>query len=160
MTQLQHLSLRNDPVRRREILSNQALVVCQKQVLDFGNFATGVSFQTILADRLELLQWREITAVLNVHTHSLGSGAGTISVVFYQQSWSEEDPGTPFLGSGAQTFTLNSSTPNPACLALALPMLGTTFALADMTQIRAFFSRSAAGPLNATISLRLFAKDA
>lgn len=141
-------------------MSSLIALACPKQLLDFaGASIGGGSPATILADRVDLLQWREVTAIIDVHSHSLASGAGTISVNLTAQSWTEEDPGTAFLAAASTVTTINSGTPNPACIVQPIPMLGGSPAIARLVRISASATRIAAGALNATISVRLAAKD-
>ena len=90
-----------------------------KRTVDFAGLDAGLTQQLILADRVDLLQWREATMLVNVYSHSLASGAGTLRIIAFGQSISADDPSLDFIDS-ANVFavTLNGSTPSPAYLPL------------------------------------------
>jgi hypothetical protein len=130
-----------------------------KRVLDFTGLSSGSTEDLILADRVELLHWREVTAQIRVSTHSLSSGAGTIAIRAAAQSWTEEDPTLAFFDdSNAWSVTITSATPSPAYLTFTIPTSGTA-CLGHMARFTARGNRTAAGALSAQLSLELSLKD-
>jgi hypothetical protein len=125
-----------------------------KRFISFDTLAVSQSQEIILADRIERLQWSEAIVMVRVYSHSLAGGSGTITIGTYPESFSAQDPGMQFLDrSFFQSVTINGATLNPAYL---------TFAASEgaMIVIVAQGARSAAGALNATVSIDVSFKDA
>jgi hypothetical protein len=119
--------------------------------------ATGSSTELILADRVPLLHWRELTAIVRVHSHTM-TGSNSIELLFYAQSWTAEDPGLQFIGTGVPAPQITSSTPSPGMIVKALPLLGSN-AIGDMIRITALGSRSGAGTMQANVTVQFSAKN-
>ena len=119
-----------------------------KRVLDFNTLAIGSTQDVIIADRVPLLQWLVVSLMMQVHSHTLASSAGTIQILLASQSWTEEDPGLQFVATPVALFTLTSLTPNPGFVNAAAAGAGTS----DIVRLIARGSRSSAGALSATIS--------
>jgi hypothetical protein len=130
-----------------------------KRQIDFASLATSGTQEIILADRVELISWRELTLKIRVHNHTL-TGSNAITVTVYSQSWTDEDPGIQFVTStAAATWAINSSTPVPGEWDLTIPTLGTN-AVAGMARITAVGSRAGAGTMQAALSLEMSVKNA
>src|SRR5438128_2129380 len=88
-------------------------------VLNFNGLPIGATQEVVLADRVDILNWLEITPMLRVHTHSLSGGVGSIVIGMYGQSLSAQDPGMFFLNKNIPLLiTLDSSVPKPGYLAV------------------------------------------
>jgi hypothetical protein len=136
-------------------MSGQRLPILPKRLVDFATLAVGSQESVILADRVDLLYWRELTVLLRVHSHSLASGAGTIALVMRPQSWTPEDPGQPFLAAASTLLTISSGTASPALLTCSV----STLLVPAMVQIAVVGTRSNAGLLNANLSVEFSSKD-
>jgi len=135
-------------------MSAQVISVSPKRKFDFATLATGASDEHVVGDLIGVTPWREITMLVTVFNHTLSSGAGTIDVVIYARSQTAEDPGLIFQSS-VTSLTINSTTPSPAFLSVAVP----TLSVGDAVMVTARGTRSAAGTLDATISVQLSVKD-
>ncbi len=136
-----------------------------KRVVDFATLATGSTEDLILADRIPLLHWRELTLRMQISSHSLGpggSGAGTIKIIVIPQSWTQEDPGVQFLSTSTTiAATIDNSTPTPPTFLTApLVTIGSGPVIAAMARIVAQGNRTATGALNATLAIDFSTKDA
>src|SRR6266498_3972515 len=87
-----------------------------KRVVDFATLATGSTEDLILADRIPLLHWRELTLRMQISSHSLGPGGswvGRIKTMVSPQSWTQEDPGVQFLPTPMTiAATIDNATPS------------------------------------------------
>lgn len=142
-------------------MSGYVLPAIPKRVVDFTTLASGSSEELILADRVSVPFWRELTLLVQVYSHSLASAPGTIVVVAYPQSWTTEDPGLQFVDlTNSWSVTLSSSTPNPGFVTTAVPTTGNA-CIGHMTRIVARGTRtSGSAAINATISVEFSTKDA
>jgi hypothetical protein len=141
-------------------MSGFVLPVLPKRVVDFTTLVTGTE-DLILADRVPLLHWRELTLRMQISDHSLSGGSGTIKIIVIPQSWTAEDPGVQFLSTSTTiAATLGSTTPNPAFLSAPLTTIGGGAVIAAMARIVAQGNRLAAGAINATLSMAFSTKDA
>jgi hypothetical protein len=137
------------------------LPVIPKRFLDFSTLPNGSTNEFVLADRVQLLHWRELTLTVNVHSHTL-TGTNTINIFVYPQSWTEEDPAKLFLAPIAgPTLTLTAFSPSPGLLTVPIQTLGQQPAIAAMARITAGGVRAASGgTMQATLSLRFSTKEA
>lgn len=136
-------------------MSGEIIRAVPKQSVDFGTLATGATEEIILADRVLAVHWRIQIMLIQVYTHSLAGGAGTIKMGLYPQAVSPDDPGITFIDPDSlQTLTMNSSTPSPAFLRFVFPPPTT-----PLIRIVAIGTRVAAGQLNATVSAAMSVKD-
>lgn len=125
-----------------------------KRTVDFAGLGAGLTQQLILADRVDLLQWREVTMLVNVYNHSLASGAGTLRIIAFGQSISADDPSLDFIDStNFFAVSLNSATPSPAYIPL-----GDLFH--PMVRVVAEGTRTGTGALNVTVGVDFSVKDA
>lgn len=125
--------------------------------LDFAGLSTSGQQDVVLADQIDVVQWSELTMLVRVHSHTLGSGAGSIGISAYKQSVSLDDPGLTFLDSNPQGVSFFNGTPVPAYFVLNLSALWG--ASPPMVRIVASGLRTGAGILAATVSLDLSVKD-
>jgi len=140
-------------------MSGLVVFSVQKRVVDFATLAASATEDLILTDRVDLLLWREVDLRVQVYSHSLASGAGSISIIMLPQSFTPEDPGLAFVDpTAAATAAIVAATPTPAFLSMSATMLG-THGIAAMTRIIARGSRTSPGALNATLSVQLAVKD-
>jgi len=117
-----------------------------KRVLDFNTLATGSTQDLILADRIPVLNWDGVNLQIQVHSHTLASGAGTIKIIVANQSWTAEDPGLEFVNFVVPQVTLDSSTSNPGFVEARVGVLS------EMVRVLARGNRTSVGALSATIS--------
>jgi len=136
------------------------LPVIPKRVIDFGGIATGTQ-TVVLAERLPVPFWREVTMVVRVHSHTLASASNSIQIQAKPESWTEEDPGMVFLttGGAGNTITIANTTPSPALFETALQMLGSG-GIVELVRVDAIGTRGAAGPMSAIISVGFSPKSA
>lgn len=139
-----------------------ALPVLPKSVLNFATLPNPGTQEIVLADRVELLHWRELTLKVRVHSHTL-TGSNTIAIKVWGMSWTPEEPGFQFpVASTTNVVTLSSSTPNPGMLSLSIPTLGAfgSGAIPGMARFTALGSRASAGSMQAALTLELSTKEA
>jgi hypothetical protein len=138
------------------------LPVIPKRFLDFATLAAGGTQEVILADRVELLHWRELTLKVRLHNHTL-TGTNTVAIRVWPQSWTPEDPGVAFLtAGGVVSTTLGAATPSPGLLTLTIPTVGAlaSGAIGAMARFTALATRTGAGTMQAALTLELSSKDA
>jgi hypothetical protein len=143
-------------------MSGHIIPIVQKRKVDFATLANNATQDVILADRIDLVHWREVTMMVRVSEHTLNNGAGSITLSVLMQSWTAEDPSVVFLGTLAQPadIVINSSSPlAPYYATISLPMTGDIDCMTAMARIIARGSRSNAGALTATFSIEFSAKD-
>jgi hypothetical protein len=141
-------------------LRGRALPVLPKKFLDFSTLPVGGSQEVVLADRVELLHWRELTLKVRVHSHTM-TGSNNVAIAVYPQSWTWEDPGIQWLTSGTSTFAvIDASTPSPGLVNLVVPTLSGAQPIAAMARLTAFAQRAGAGTMRATITLQFSTKIA
>jgi len=141
-------------------VSGRLLPAIPKRTLDFATLASGATQEVILADRVPLLHWRELTLIVRVHSHTLLSSANTIIILVYPQSWTSEDPDIQFVTtSAAGGVTLGPATPSPTILNCPVATVG-YFSIAALARITALASRQSAGVMQAALSLEFSSKDA
>src|SRR5713101_5952690 len=103
--------------------------------------------------------------LVKVHSHSLANGAGTIQLLAFAQSVSEEDPGLTFLEQLAPSVFVDNACLSPCYLTLHLDAVcpqsePVTRCFGALARFVARGSRSGAGQISATISVELSAKVA
>jgi hypothetical protein len=143
-------------------MSGYVIPIAEKRFFDFTTLAAPNTQTIVLADRVDVMRWRELTLCVRVHDHSLAGGAGAIFVRASPQSFSREEPGTIFVDttSIAAEIAIDSTTTQPALLLAPINVTGTTNCMSDLAYIHVSGTRSAAGPITATISVEISAKDA
>ena len=125
-----------------------------KRTVDFAQATAGVPQDVILADLVDILQWREATVLVKIHSCSVDVGAGYIAVGAYPQSVSAQDPAVEFLDRTTfPAIGIDSFTPSPYLSFFVAPV-------APMIRIVAQGNRAAAGALIATLSIDVSVKDA
>lgn len=132
-----------------------------KRVITFTYSPVVAGQELVLADRVDVLHWREITLALRVHTHTLGGQPNPILINIYAQSVSDQDPGLEFLDKNFQTvLQLDNTTPIPCLMEANLgdgqwyPSYGP-----PMVRITAQSTQTASGTISATISADIAVKD-
>lgn len=142
-------------------MSGILLSVVPKRVVDFSTLlAPGpASEDLILADRVEITPWREVTVRVRLHSLSMPANA-SIQVLVFPQSYTTEEPGLTFLAnSSTDAAPFTTSTAAPTMVAVALPMLsGGPFA--SLARVVARGVRGAtAGTIQAALSVDFAVKD-
>jgi hypothetical protein len=133
------------------------ILLCPKRTVDYATLPNLGSQDIVVADRIDVARWRELSLVVKVFSHSLASGAGTITIMTLPQSWTEEEPGQQFVGASVASVVLNSGTPSPAYTVVGVALNGAN-CMTGMARVVARGDRSVAGPLNATIEVSFSAK--
>jgi hypothetical protein len=120
----------------------------------------GTSNEVILADRVELVHWREITMMFRVHSHTLGGTPNTIQLGVYAQTHSGDDPGLLFIDpESITTVSLNQNTPTGALLELPFQDWNNAPYHAPMLRVVAQATKTATGQLSAVITADISVKD-
>jgi hypothetical protein len=133
------------------------VVVLPERQFTFPGPDTG-SQQITIAERIDLLQWRELTLRVRVHSHTL-TGTNVIAVSVLPESRTEEDPGLMFVGSmAAATTTIGASLVAPAFVAVPILTLGAN-AVAALGRLQILATRTGAGTMKATLSIDICAKE-
>jgi hypothetical protein len=142
-------------------MSGSIIPIVGKRTIDFGGLGLGNTQAVILADRVELVHWQELTLLVKVHAHSLAaSSAGTISIQALPCSWTDDDPGASFVcsaGSGPPVV-IDANTLSPDFKSGFMRTTGPN-SVGEMVRIVALGQRVQGGAFNATVSVELSAKD-
>jgi hypothetical protein len=141
-------------------MSGQIIPVVPRRVVDFGGVTSGSTQSLVLVDKVELVHWQELTMLVRMHSNSIASGAGTISVAAQPRSFSDDDPGVTFACSAGAgpALILGSTIANGESRTGFMRTMGPN-CVGDMVRIVALGNRLNTGTLNATISVDLSAKD-
>lgn len=141
-------------------MSGHIIPVVPKRVLDFGGVPLGFVQTIILADRVELVHWQELSMMVRVHQHSLSGGTGWISIAAVPCSVTEDDPGTTLVApaNSGPAVLLDSTTGSPDMKTRFMRTMGPN-CVGDMVRIVASAQRLLAGSLTATVSVEISAKD-
>lgn len=139
-------------------MSFYRIPVVPKRKVDFTNLVNGTTEDLVLAERVELVQWREVQLLVGVTDHTISGTYGTISILAIPESWSEEDPTISFLSSSSYGVTIDNTTPSPAYLNTNLLMLGSD-CVGTMARIVARGSKTSAGSQSANIVVELAVTD-
>jgi hypothetical protein len=136
-------------------MAGEILTIMPKRLVDFATLASGASVDITIAERFDILRWREVTLVARIHTNGIGSGAGSIFIAHQHESWTDEDPTLTFLETNPTLVgPISSSTAAPTVISSALTMLGTP-AYADGARFFLRGNRAAAGTIRIELSLEL-----
>jgi len=127
------------------------------------NIDTGASQELVLADRVELVNWRYVSLMFRVHAHSLGGTTNTILLGVYAQTISRDDPGLLFIDA-ANLFSvqIDQTTPSSTVITLGFPDgpgINPPPFHAPMVRVIAKSTRAAAGTISGTFSADISVKD-
>jgi hypothetical protein len=98
-------------------MAGTILRVIPKRTLDFTAVSSGSTQaeEIILAQNLDVSEWREVSLMVRTHSTSFGGNIGQIDIYAYLEGRTPEDPGILFATtSPLGTVTINSSTAAPA----------------------------------------------
>jgi hypothetical protein len=143
-------------------MAGQVIEAAPKRLVDFAGLSSGGTQDFILADRVPVPSWRELTLLVRVHSHAIASGAGTITIMAAPQSWTPEDPGLTFLttpSTGWTQLALSNATLSPGFVTTNF-IVGNANCTSAMTRLIARGNRTNTGTLNALISVAFSVKDA
>lgn len=142
-------------------MSAQVLPVIQKRLITFDTLSTSSQQELIIADRVDLLHWRELDLTLRVHSHTL-TGSNQIFINVVPQSVTLEDPDVSWLGVSGTWFVIASSTPSPSFSIAGLRTTGfdQDGPIAALARITATGLRNNSGAMQANLSLEFSTKDA
>lgn len=135
-------------------MAGTVLRATPKRLVNFSTLATGAQQELVLTDRVPVVDWRELTMIVQVYSSQIPSGAA-ISIRAYPQSVSADDPGLFFIDARSPwEISLPSTT--PACL--SVPIASTS--VGALLRITARGSRgAAAGAITAGVSVCIAGKD-
>lgn len=145
-------------------MAGTILRVIPKRTLDFTSVSsgTGQAEEIVLAQGIDISQWREVTMVVRTHANSFSGNIGTIDINAYLEGRTPEDPGILFAQStvagGTGTVQITSST---SAGTYALANCGTN--TGGMIKIAAKGTRSSstgANAIKADVSIDLSLKTA
>lgn len=140
-------------------MSGYVLPAIPKRLIDYATLVSGTE-DVILADRLSVPSWREVTLLVQIYNHTLGGTSNTIDIRVHPQSWTLEEPGLVFIDPTPLTIlSVSSATSSPGYLEVAIPTTGTP-CIGHMAYIVARGTRNTAGAFNATFSVEFSTKDA
>jgi len=141
------------------VMSGIVLSAVPKRVLDYSTLVNGGPSQSlILADKVPLLDWRELTLTVRIHVNGM-SGSNSVTVAVFAQSETTEDPALPFVSSVA-AGSIQYGVSNGANIILTSPIttLGAN-GIVSLGRVVATGVRSGAlGPILTTISVSISGK--
>jgi hypothetical protein len=96
-------------------MAGAVIRVVPKRTLDFTPVAIGGTEEIVLAQGLDISQWREVSLMVRTHANSFTANLGTIDIYAYVEGRTSEDPGLLFAATTPLgTVTINSSTTAPS----------------------------------------------
>lgn len=144
-------------------MTSSVIPVVSKRFLDFAGLPIGSHQDLILADRLSLLHWREVTLEVQVHSHSLvATPTNGITFYVFGTSWTEEEPGTLFINDFTGGVAIQPGVPSPAYLLAPLRTLEETLSEGhhvDTVRVTVGADRLESGVMNATVSMQFSVKE-
>jgi len=136
-------------------MAGRIILVSPKRVFDFSGAPVGSTASVIAADRVDVVQWRELTLIARVHAMAIDP-LNQIQVNVLQQSWTPEEPSMEFVNLNLpQGVILNSGLTPPAMTSVQLNAEEVT----GIVRIVVVGIRNSSGPLSATVSIDFSAKD-
>lgn len=138
-------------------MAGMVMQVMMKRTLDFTNVLSGSTQDVVLAQGIDISQWREVSLLVRAHSTSFGAAVGSIAIYALQEGRTAEDPGVLFTSSAQTgTVTIDNSTTAPMYAVNALPSN-----FGSMVKIVAQGKRVATGNnIRADISVDLSMKSA
>jgi hypothetical protein len=86
-----------------------------KRTLDFTSVTNGSNEEIIVAQGIDISQWREVSLMVRTHVNSIVSSVGQIDIYAYLEGRTSEDPGLLFATASALgTITINAATTAPS----------------------------------------------
>ena len=142
-------------------MAGYIIPVVPKRSIAFGILEAGTTQDVILADRVDLLHWREVN--LTVHVHQLAiPGDGSIIIGAIAQSWTSAEPETTFLGTEFMLDPITVNTSSPTLITGFLSMNG-GFPSGCMSAMARLIARGIGegdASMSAVISVEFAVKDA
>src|SRR5690242_16398185 len=92
-------------------MAGAVLPVIPKRFLDFATLPLNTSEDVVVADRVNLVHWRELHLRAEFHSTTLPTGS-SIQIIVFAQSWTPEEPGLEFLdtiSAGSVTLTAGAA---------------------------------------------------
>src|SRR5438552_13791562 len=94
-------------------MAGMVIRVIPKRTLDFSSVSSGSgqAEEIVLAQGIDISQWREVTMAVRTHANSFSGAIGQIDINAYLEGRTTEDPGilfaqtTPAGGTGTVTIT-------------------------------------------------------
>ena len=138
-------------------MAGTVIRVIPKRTLDFSSVTSGQSEEIILAQGIDVSEWREITLMVRTHATTFSGAIGNIQVYALLEGRTNEDPGILFVTTTALgTVTIDSTTVAPAYSVNGIPSNA-----GSMIKIAAKGTRTAAGTsIKADVSIDLSLKSA
>ena len=138
-------------------MAGQVIRVIPKRTLDFTTVQSGFSEEIVLAQGIDVSNWREASMMVRTHSTSFGGNIGQIDIYAYMEGRTPEDPGILFATtSPLGTVTINSSLSAPAYSVSALPAnLGALVKIAAKgSRTSSFGSNSISAAVSIDLSLK------
>jgi len=91
-------------------MAGTAVRVIPKRTLDFSQVASGsgAAQEIVLAQGIDISEWREVSLMVRTHSNSFGGNVGQIDIYAYAEGRTDEDPGVLFTSTtplGTVTIT-------------------------------------------------------
>jgi len=141
-------------------MAGMVLRVVPKRTLDFTNVSSiGASQEIVLAQGIDVSDWREVSMMVRLHQNSIVSTVGKIELYAYMEGRTGEDPGILF--TSANTLAVVTISNTVAAPMYAVSSLGSN--VGAMIKIAARGTRTssnASNSIKADISVDLSMKSA
>jgi hypothetical protein len=133
--------------------------VVPKRFIDFNELTSGSTQDIVLAQGIDISQWREASLMMRVHVNDVTTTVGTILIFAQTEGRTAEDPGVLFYSSSQQlgTLTINNTITAPYYV-----VNGLGANIGSMIRVVARGNRTVTGTqfLDATVSVDLSLKSA
>lgn len=138
-------------------MAGMVMQVTPKRTLDFTNVLSGFTQDVVLAQGIDISQWREVSLMVRAHSTTFGAAVGSIAIYAQAEGRTAEDPGILFVNSAQSgTVTVDNSTVAPMYTVGILPAN-----FGSMIKIVAQGKRIASGnSIKADLSIDLSMKSA
>lgn len=93
-------------------MAGMVLRVIPKRTLDFSSVSSGSgqAQEIVLAQGIDISQWREVSLMVRTHVNSFSGAIGNIQIYAYSEGRTAEDPGVLFTTTTAQgTVTIDQT---------------------------------------------------
>lgn len=100
-----------------------SLPLLKKAKFDFKSVEDNTTVEFVLVDRIEVLHWREVSLLVQVHSAVIAS-PDLVVVAMRNKSLSEDDPGMTFTSQlfvGSVTLGANTQIPHFATVPVTIP---------------------------------------
>jgi hypothetical protein len=89
--------------------------IIPKRTLDFSSLRAGTTEEIVLAQGVNVSEWREVTLQIRTHSNSISGSGGQIDISVYADGRTSNDPGILFASSPAvKVMSITSTTTGPS----------------------------------------------